>query len=358
MRKILVCLLISLFTVALVAEEASWFQKIDISLGGTGIVQASIGTKGDTGDDKSYSVGSFSYDLNMTAPVGTGGSINTHLQAGQGAGLDNLFSTWSGVNGDADDDQTVRLTELWYEHAWSRLTLKAGKISLSGDFDTNSLANSETEQFLNGAFINNLALEFPTDNSASIIAIANLNEVMYCKVAVAQADADWNKSFANGLYIGELGYQAKINELDGNYRLYAWYNGQDREQIDEPEKQKSSNQGLGVSLDQNLPGDMSLFARWGMGDDKASTLKQSISAGVALSGKHFGRNDDAISLAIGTITPSDDELDNETVFEGYYSFYVNQQMKISPDIQYIVHPECQKDVDSIMVLGIRTQINF
>jgi hypothetical protein len=332
MKRYVLSAIIIIAVFSLFAEETSWYQKVDIAFGATGIVQRTLGTVDTLGNDKDFAEGSVSYDIESTIPVSEHGSLYAHLQAGQGAGVP--VTTFGGVNGDADDDASLRLTELWYEHSFGTFSFKAGKLSMSADFDGNNVANSETDQFLNTAFINNPVLEFPADNGLGLVFRFSPRKLLSVSLTASEADADWINAFSNGFFMGELDLTPKLGELQGCYRLYGWSNGTDRENLTTGESE-SANTGFGLSLDQQIPANLTLFARFGTQNDEVSEIASAFSLGVQSSGSFWNRADDVVGFAFGSMTASDDsDLDNESQIELYYSFRVNEHLAVSPDFQY------------------------
>jgi high affinity Mn2+ porin len=356
MKRYVLSAIIVMAVFALFAEETPWYQKVEFAFGATGVVQRTLGTVDTLGNDKDFAEGSVSYDLETTLPVNEHGSLYAHLQAGQGAGVPVI--TFGEVNGDADDDATLRLTELWYEHGFGMFALKVGKLSLSADFDGNNVANSETEQFFNTAFINNPVLEFPADNGLGLVFRFSPIELLSVSLTASEADADWSNAFSNGFFMGELDFNPKFGELQGCYRLYGWSNGTDRENLTTGEIE-SANTGFGLSLDQQIPANLTLFARFGTQDDEVSEIGSAFSIGLQSTCAFWNRADDVVGLAFGSMTANDDtDLDNESQIEFYYSFRVNEHLAVSPDFQYIANPAGDGEADAVTVLGLRTQIAF
>ncbi|MBN1545501.1 MAG: carbohydrate porin, partial [Syntrophaceae bacterium] len=174
-----------------------WYEKIDIAIGATGVLQGSSGAKEQLSIDGDVTDGSMSFDLELTIPVEKYGKFYSLFEVGAGDGIDSDIPSLSGFNDDADDDQNIRLTEIWYEHVWlgERLRFRTGKVNLTTDFDANSVANSETDQFLSGGFVNNLAVEFPDDNGFGAMLWASPNDLWDIGVGIADADADWDDVF-------------------------------------------------------------------------------------------------------------------------------------------------------------------
>lgn len=347
-----------------------WYEKIDIAVGATGMLQGSSGAKEPLSPEGDVTDGSMSFDLELTIPVEKYGKFYSLFEAGAGDGIDADIPTLSGFNDDADDDQNVRLTEIWYEHIWfgERLRFRGGKVDLTTDFDASAVANSETDQFLSSGFVNNLAVEFPDDNSFGAMLWASPSDLWDIGVGVADADADWDNVFEDVFSIVELDFKPKIAGRQGIYRIYGWFNGKDHEHLEDPYKTKEDNYGFGLSFDQEITEVMALFARYGWQRDSVSQVEHAWSAGLQCSGKFYGREDDTFGLAYGMAIIGDDWKDvdrtnginsaNEHHVELYYNLKVNEHLNISPDIQWVKNPNGDSDNDDVWAFGLRAQLSF
>jgi len=357
MTKNLLIVVILVMALSLLNATDSWIDILEPAFSATGVVQTTSGAADTLGEDRTFSAAGISYDIELSATLG-GDTFYALLQAGQGAGVDADVATCCGVNGDADDDPTLRLSELWYQHDWSLVQLRAGKVNMAADFDANDLANRETDQFLNGTFINSAALELPEDNGAGMVMRVSPHRSVALVLAAAEADADWQASFRDGFFIAQIELAVAPFALPGNYRFYGWTNGLDRPSLSDDET-LGHNSGFGASFDQQLTDDLALFARAGMQDDEAADLASAYSIGAACLGNLWGRPDDTLGLAVGMQMASDDSgLDDETVTELYYRLNLTDHLDGSPDIQYIVNPAGDGDTDAVAVFGIRGQISF
>ena len=347
-----------------------WYEKIDVAVGATGVLQGSSGAKERLSPEGDVTDGSMSFDLELTIPVAPYGKFYSLFEAGAGDGIDGDIPTLSGFNDDADDDQNLRLTEIWYEHIWlgEHLRFRGGKVDLTTDFDASEVANSETDQFLSSGFVNNLAVEFPDDNGFGAMLWASPHDLLDIGIGVADADADWDNVFNDVFSIVELDFKPKIAERQGNYRIYGWFNGKDHDDLKEPAKTKEDNYGYGVSLDQDITEIVTLFARYGWQMGRVSQVEHAWSAGLQCSGKFYGREDDTLGLAYGMAIIGDDWKDvdrgngintgDEHHVELYYNLKVNDHLNISPDIQWVKNPNGDRDNDDVWAFGIRAQLSF
>ncbi len=347
-------------------EAARMFDTMKIGLGLTGIVQGSLDADDVAGEDLNDVSGSL--DLEVQSEVGEHGTAFLLIESRQGEGLGGKIATLHGVNADAVEDQAeFKLTEAWYEQSvGEHLLFALGKIDLTNYFDANLVANDETLQFLSDGFVNNTAVEFPTDNGPGFRLAYLPSDRLEIGFGIGEADADFEDVNEGVFEILEFIYKSNLQSREGSYRLYLWTNRSDHVEWSNPTDDNEENWGFGVSLDQVLHEGVTGFFRAGIQDKSVSEVKLSISFGGKFRGLWPGRKKDTLGVALGYNRLSKDfedslaplDMDHELMLEGYYTFHVNEQLLISPDIQIIRNPGGLDDADTIMTLGVRAQVFF
>ncbi|MEK6776508.1 MAG: carbohydrate porin [bacterium] len=133
----------------------------------------------------------------------------------------------------------------------------------------------------------------------------------------------------------------------------------------DPLHDHEKSRGLGVSLDQAFNPRFTGFLRAGLQDKSVSQVDLAVSLGFEWSGPLTGRDKDVLALAVGLASLSEDYEDaapmdtgNEQMAEVYYTFYVNDHLRISPDIQVIRNPAGLAGADTVTILGVRAQVLF
>lgn len=364
-------------------------EGLEIGAGGTMIIQgtnnvnnaASDVTKKENRTDASYSA-----DITIGKEFKEiGGRAFLHLEVGQGAGLEDDLTLYSNVNYDADNDNNVRLTELWYEQALfkDKAALTFGRLDPTVYFDNNEVANDETTQFLGRIFRNSPVIEFP-DNTVGIRLAYMPMDWLELGYGVFDANSDWEKIGDNLFNIGQVHLKTNFFELPGNYRFYGWNNNVYHTKWQDTKKTKEAAYGFGLSLDQKATDIVTLFTRYGWQNPKVYNprimatgnlnylLEHSWSAGLQVEGKPWGRENDVFALAVGQVIPSKDykkyttqitdpKAKPEGHLETYYRIHVNDHLSLSPDFQYIWNPfgkDVADDTSPIFVGGMRAQIDF
>jgi len=337
--------------------------NLRVAVGLTGTVQGSIDAEEVSGEDSDQTDGSWSMDVELEAPIGESGLAFMLIEAAQGEGLtDELGSLYHSVNDDAGGTESrLEVTEAWYEHSFreGRVLLAAGKLDMTNYFDTNAVANDERFQFLNSAFVNSIAVEFPEDNGAGIRLAAYPSDWLGLGLGWAESDADWEDIANDGFAIAEVNLKPNFAGKEGNYRLYGWMNASDKEKL-RGSGTHENGWGVGLSFDQKLTESLTAFLRAGYEDDDVYPVEATWSTGAQIQGTRWNRENDMLGFAVSQAILNDavEPDDTETLLEAYYSIAVNEHLFVSPDIQIIDNPSGDNDNDTVFVLGARAQVNF
>jgi len=342
-------------------------HRYEIAGGVTGVFQGSSGAAaaGINGVFKS----SMSFDAEFKLRTSKSGKAYLLFESGAREGIDAHIPSFSGFNDDADDNFNLRPSEAWYEHAFGGKTrLRGGKIDITTDFDTNAVANDETEQFLSSGFVNNLAVEFPDDNSFGAMLWVSPIDLLDVGFGFADAAADWNNVFRNPFFILEFGLKPKFAGRQGNYRFYGWHNGKDHERLNSSDDSYAANYGLGFSADQEVADGVTLFARYGRQRGTVSEIAHAWDAGLDISGKFIRREKDSLGLAYGqavigkalkSLAPETGvDLGNEHRLEIYYRIKANRYLDISPNMQWVKNPAGERGINNIWAFGVRARFNI
>ncbi len=358
------------------------FAGIQMSVGGTFVLQGAHNINSATSDGRNAISPSFSADVAFERKIEQiGADMFLHLEGGQGTGVENDLVVFSNVNRDADDDLNVRLTELWYEQTLfsERLAITFGKLDPTVYFDTNDAANDETTQFLARIFRNNPAIAFPDNTFGARIAIlpAEWFEASY---GVFDANADWRDVDGKLFHAGQVEFKPNLFGKHGHYRFMVWANTSDHTKWNNPASTNNTTYGLALSFDQKIIDELTLFARYGWQnpnlynptvttvDGDNFSIAQSWSGGLSLSGALWGRENDTLAAAVGQVIPSSGyknatglNAKNEEHVELYYNIYINKHLALTPEFQMVVHPfggDAAKNRGTVYVGGLRAQLDF
>jgi high affinity Mn2+ porin len=147
-------------------------------------------------------------------------------------------------------------------------------------------------------------------------------------------------------------------------------------------RQYQSRGGISMNLEQQLMPNVGLFVRAGIADGNKepyefTDVDRTVAAGLSISGKQWGRDDDTFGIAgvvngisgvhqaflnaggLGILV-GDGMLPNpgsEKIIETYYSFPVFST-KVTLDYQLIVNPAYNRDRGPVSVLGVRVHAQY
>ena len=382
------------------ADEAG--PKIEASV--VGVVQHL--NRGGAEPGLALSRANYRGDVTVELPAGSVGGAQVtafgQLRFGQGEGVRLRPTYTSTVNSVAfqtaagPDDSFAILAQGYLNFEWSlgagglgaqkgdRVEVTAGKLDVFGFFDQNAVAGDEAAQFLNNAFVHNPLLDSGGDIAADAYGFAPGFRVAYTRVG--DGGSQWGASlglFAAGQganFSGSLGRPLAIAQLSwsplqingeprGNYRVYAWTNGQTTA-FDGTSQRHS---GVGLSFDQRVGRDWNLFGRAGRRTRGEGNFDSALTLGFEHGGRAWGRGRDALGLAAGWIktsqawqdaTAADGSLagyaatGSERIVEVYYRWRLNEHLDLSPDLQLIQRPGGDATGRTVRVFGVRASAGF
>jgi len=288
----------------------------------------------------------------------------------------------------------------------SHIEIKAGKFAAADDFDVNRYANNTRTQFLNWGFINNTAWDFAADtrgySNGVFIALVEPQWKLALGYYQMPTTANGNDLDSNILLSGgyNLELTVKPNEKGTVLRFLTYYNRGRMGNYDEAislgqltgtipdikadDKEGRTKYGVSLNIEQPLAddGETGLFARigWSDGNNEAfayTEADQHLSAGVQVSGIHWGRKEDRVGIAYlvdGLSSHHQDYLAGgdsgfmlgdcrlnygwEQVFELYYRIQLGSYIQLSPDYQFIQNPGYNKDRGPVAVYSMRVRLSF
>jgi len=332
-----------------------------------------------------------------------------HIRAGQGEGLLFAYPTLTATpNSTAfflqnSDDSATLVGQAWYQFshplaagasgAQPSLEATIGKIDLFGFFDQNTIADSETDAFLNNVFVHNPLLDsggaiggdsygFQPGVIGSYASDADDKNHWKASVGVfaSGAGASFSSSFNQPFVIGQLGYSGEgLHARPGNYRLYAWTNGSFAAYNNEFASPTDRTSGIGLSLDQEVADGLTLFTRYGHAFDGEVRFDNAFTLGAQLTGARWGRENDRIGVAFGWLNTSSGfraaaptlDVDGDGVadigysptgaekdFELYYAWQLNPNLQLSPNLQWIGSPGGDPNAKDIWAIGLRAVAGF
>jgi len=344
------------------------------------------------------------------------GALFFHFRTGQGNGLSGLNPTFSAPNASAfqlggagqPDDASPILAQAWYQlqvpldekplsASRRHMEVTFGKIDPFLFFDQNTAADDETTRFMNLAFVHNPLLD--TGGGAGLDAygftpglrLAYQNDQfkptgwgVSMGMFGSSGGAAFNDSLKRPFVIAQAeARQRFFDGLNGNYRAYLWHNGRATPFNNAAESNTEAQAGWGVSLDQQVSENLTLWGRYGQSSKGRVQFDRALTLGAEVTGNAWGRGADSLGLAVGWLRASDEfkaqsaTLDAdaggigngvpdfgwsasgaEQLAELYYRWRVNPQFELSPDYQLIRRSGANGTAGAAHILGLRAQITF
>ncbi len=252
------------------------------------------------------------------------------------------------------EDEAIYLRELfWSQSVGDRTLITAGFIDSEWRYDFNRMANNEQANFLAASFVNSPTIPFP-DSSLAIDAAVDLTPWADVHFGIYQTNCD-KESFSCFSELSSDDWLAPLEFIlrsdlqnlgTGTYRILAFASN------------RNNKRGTGVSLsiDQQL-GRFIPFLRAGFSDPDVVEVKRFFSVGSGFDAP-LGRPGDLIGAGVAINEPSDSSRNTETVFEAYWRFRLNPFVSLTPDVQIILDPADNPVDSSIVVAGLRLQLDF
>ncbi|MCX5695839.1 MAG: carbohydrate porin [Candidatus Omnitrophica bacterium] len=330
--------------------------------------QAIIKSKHDEGKSR----GPWYWDLEIEQKLWPGGALFAEFEMDKGKGVDKFLPTYSVFSDNAGESAWFYLPALYIEQKLFKdeITFTAGKLNLSDWFDYNEVAGCGDTQFSSSALVNNPTIPFPYIGIAALVNFEPY-EWLYFQSGTGTAKVSYTKTglsdaFNSAFFINELGLTPKFGSLQGNYRFIFYTNHQKLDYLNSDETKKNDS-GFALSFDQAITKNATLFFRYGVADPKVRDIEYFWSCGAQVTEPFPGRKFDCLGIGVAQSIVGDDYREAngydetwraETMYEAYYSYYLNGCMALTPNLQVVTHPSVDKAEGTEIVCGLRFLLSF
>lgn len=280
-----------------------------------------------------------------------------------------------------------------------RLTVTAGKFSMTDIFDDNAYAHDPRTQFLNLSFVDALAWDYPADAKGYSDGLAvELNRESWAFHWGAMIEPKIaNQRDLDPRFWIHLGSAAQLDERyklwgqDGVVRELVFLNRADMGNLEQAAanggnivatRRDRYKAGFALNLEQALTGDLGLFSRlsWNDGHSEPwafTDIDRGVSAGLSLQGTSWGRARDTVGLARavngiskahvnylaagGTgIFVGDGKLDYapEGLLETYYAIFLAEPATFTLDYQFIGNPAFNQARGPVSLFAARLHVEY
>jgi len=310
-------------------------------------------------------------NLEIEQRLWPGAALFLEVESDDGIGVDKYIPTYSVFNSNYGEKIDIYVPELYLEQNLfaDRILISAGKLDLSDWFDGNIAAESADTQFLSSALVNSLTIPFPAKGLGALAKVKPC-AWFYFESGASTARASSTKTglsdgFNSVFFVSELGLSPKFRSLKGNYRFIFHLNHEKLERIDEEGEEKDTL-GYGISFDQEVTKQITLFLRYGRADSRVRDIKHFWSFGGQILEPIPGRTLDCFSIGVARSIMSDDYRSAneeiaaraETMYEVYYSYILNDLITLTPSLQVVTNPNADKTAKTAIVLGLRFLLSF
>jgi high affinity Mn2+ porin len=294
----------------------------------------------------------------------------------------------------------------------NRLVLWAGRFAVVDVFDTNKYANSPKTDFLNWSLVNAGTFDYAADGwGYTYGAAAEWYQGRFAvragvfdlsatpSGATAPDGLNLDPTFSQFQLVGEIEERHELWGQPGKIKVTGFLNrgraglfadaialaqatgmpadtGLVRTQYD-------SRPGISLNLEQQITETLGVFARAGWADGNIepwdfTDIDRTVSGGVSIGGKNWGRPDDTIGIGgvVNGISPiheayfnaggtgivlGDGQLPHpgvEGIVEAYYSYALTASMRVSVDYQFVGNPGYNTDRGPANVFAGRIHTQF
>ena len=275
----------------------------------------------------------------------------------------------------------------------NRLVLWVGRFSVVDVFDTNKYANNPKTDFLNWSLVNAGTFDYAADGWGYTYGVAGewyqdrftvrggfFDLSTSPTGAVSPTGLDLDPTFKQFQLVGEIEERHELWGQPGALKITGFVSrgnaglfqdainlaqatGTDPSLALSLVRSYRSRPGVSLNLQQQVSETVGVFARAGWADGNVepwdfTDIDRTISAGVSIGGKDWGRPDDTIGIGgvINAITPihqayfnigglgiliGDGQLPNpglEEIIEAYYSYALTASTRVTVDYQFVANP--------------------
>jgi high affinity Mn2+ porin len=297
------------------------------------------------------------------------------------------------------------LNQLGMSQSANRLVITVGKYAVTDILDTNAYAHDPKHDFLNWALIDAGTFDYAADAwGYSVGAAVEWYQGGWAlrggafDLSVVPNSETLDPNFGQFQLIGEIERRFNITGHAGSLKVTGYLSRGNMgtysdalalAQADNGTpstaavRQYRGRGGLSFNLQQQLSGDLGLFARGGLADPNVepyefTDIDRTLSAGVSLSGKRWGRPNDTLALAgaVNAISPihqsylaagglgilvGDGQLPHpgsEDILETYYDLPLGRFAHFALDYQFVNNPAYNRDRGPVSILAARLHAQF
>ena len=235
-----------------------------------------------------------------------------------------------------------------------RIAMAVGKIDVTDFVDVYAMLNPLTH-FINLAFSTNPTIAVPNQGLGMAVG-GMITDRLYIQSGVADANgqptrAGFDTFFEDTEYFSYVEFGATSSQdrlyLD-NVHLTLWH-ADARQQVASPE-----GHGIAITAQKYVNEKWLPFFRCGYSDGDAALMQTTFSTGIGV----LRNNNDVAGIGLSWGKPATGSLRDQFTSEMFYRFQLTQFLAVTPDVQLIVDPALNPNVDVLALFGIRLRAAF
>lgn len=258
-----------------------------------------------------------------------------------------------------DEDNFSRWYEVYYQYDADNGYLRIGKTDANGEF----AVNDHGANFINSSMgFSPTILGFPTYPSPALSIVAGVQIHQDVQLAAGVYAAEHYNDFAEQFYVAELRYQINEHSL---LKLGWW-----RDSNTYPrafDEQQDATSGYYALLQNSLPNTRwfgSQSSHWygqlGYADEKISEINWHFGTGIEFISP-FARSEHSMGLGLSYVKLSPWIIENatsETAIEAFYSWPLHTNLLLKPDLQYIISPSGNQEINNALIFTLRLELSY
>jgi porin len=260
------------------------------------------------------------------------------------------------LTGTTFSDFHLSVTQLFWKQYFceKRIALAAGRMDVSDFVDVYAMMNPQTH-FLNLAFSTNPTIAVP-NQGMGVVAAGMITDHLYVQGGFSDANGvSTQAGFDTFLDDSEYFSYAEVGLTTSQDRIYldnvhaTFWHTDARATAGAPR-----GQGFTLSAQKFVDDKWLPFARYGYADGEAALMQNTFSAGIGLQCK----NRDVFGTGISWGKPANSNMSDQFTSEIFYRLQLTEFLAVTPDVQFIVDPANNPNVNELAFFGIRLRAAF
>jgi porin len=260
-----------------------------------------------------------------------------------------------------DEDDFSRLYEAFYQFEGDGWFTRIGKTDANSEFAGPDNAGN----FINSSMgFSPTIVAFPTYPSPALSVITGFNFSENVDIAAGIYASQQYDDFSEQFYVLELRYQ--MSDLS-KLKFGIWHDTNSYDLLGTDEETRQGTSGYYLIYDKTLSSAHWLgaektnwYSQFAYADETISEITWHFGTGLEFFAP-FGHSEHSLGVGLSYVKLSTmlaDNVSSETALETFYVWPVSDKLVVKPDLQYIISPSGNQDIDNALVVTLRLEFNF